>query len=76
MRQQALVRFRIADDLSGIKSYRMEINGRWVLAEFDGKTGLLYHIFETPPSGRKLELSVKVTDEVGNVGEYRTEIVR
>ncbi|KFD39557.1 M23 family metallopeptidase [Schleiferia thermophila] len=76
MRHQALVRFRISDDLSGIKSYRMEINGQWVLAEFDGKTGLLYHIFETPPAGRKMEIKVKVTDGVGNIGEYRTEIIR
>jgi hypothetical protein len=47
-----------------------------VLAEFDGKTGLLYHIFETPPAGRKMEIKVKVTDGVGNIGEYRTEIIR
>lgn len=72
----SVLRFRISDDLSGIKSYRMEIDGKWVLAEFDAKTGILFHIFENPPSGRKHDIKVRVTDGVGNVSEYKTVIVR
>ncbi len=30
--------FRISDNLSGIKQYRVEIDGHWVLAEHDAKT--------------------------------------
>jgi Membrane proteins related to metalloendopeptidases len=30
--------FRVKDDLSGIKKYRAEIDGKWVLAEYDAKT--------------------------------------
>ncbi|MFN3951816.1 MAG: M23 family metallopeptidase [Thermaurantimonas sp.] len=76
MQKIPVVRFRISDDLSGIKSYRMEIDGKWVLAEFDGKTGLLFHIFENPPSGRSHEIKVRVTDAVGNVSEYKATILR
>lgn len=30
--------FRIRDDLSGIDTYNCYLNGRWILAEYDGKT--------------------------------------
>ena len=35
------ISFVIRDRLSGIKSYRVEIDGHWVLAEFDAKTARL-----------------------------------
>lgn len=35
------ISFVIKDRLSGIKSYRVEIDGHWVLAEFDAKTARL-----------------------------------
>lgn len=76
MQKVPVVRFRLSDDLSGIKSYRMEIDGKWVLAEFDGKTGILFYAFEHPATGKKHEISVRVTDAVGNSGEFSTTIVR
>lgn len=76
MQKVSVIRFRISDDLSGIKTYRMEIDGKWVLAEFDGKTGTLFHIFENQPSGNQHEIRVQVTDGVGNVGEFKTTIIR
>ncbi|MFN4298377.1 MAG: M23 family metallopeptidase [Thermaurantimonas sp.] len=76
MQKVPVIRFRIVDDLSGIKSYRMEIDGKWVLAEFDGKTGLLFFPFEHAASGKKHEINVRVTDAVGNTSEYKTTIFR
>ncbi|WP_160160548.1 M23 family metallopeptidase [Thermaurantimonas aggregans] len=76
MQKVPVMRFRISDDLSGIKSYRMEIDGKWVLAEFDGKTGLFFYPFEHAASGKKHEVYVRVTDAVGNTSEYKTSILR
>ncbi len=36
-----VISFTIRDRMSGIRSYRVEIDGHWVLAEFDAKTARL-----------------------------------
>lgn len=36
-----LLQLKMTDDLSGVKEYKCYINGRWVLAEYDGKYNLL-----------------------------------
>jgi hypothetical protein len=58
---------RIADNLSGIGSWRATINGEWVLMEFDPKTKHLTHHFDkhTQAAGRK-EFKLTVIDERGN----------
>ncbi len=67
------ISFRIRDDLSGIKSYRVEIDGHWVLGELDGKTDRV-----TVPlrkarikRGKKHYLQITVTDNSGNVSHLR-----
>ena len=36
-----MIRFTITDDFSGIDTYNLTINGKWVLAEYDAKNKLL-----------------------------------
>ena len=61
----------IRDRLSGIGSFRAEIDGHWVVAALDGKTSTL----EIPlgdariTRGKKHKLTLKVEDNVGNVTE-------
>ncbi len=65
------LKLRIADKLSGIKSYRAEINGEWVLMEFDAKRGLLTYDFNDKElSGEKHTLKVIVVDNVNNTNTY------
>jgi len=72
------VQFHIADDLSGIKSYRGEIDGKWVLFEYDEKTGTLTHTFdpERMPMGRSHLLRLVVTDNRENRSEYKAIIYK
>jgi murein DD-endopeptidase MepM/ murein hydrolase activator NlpD len=66
------LRLRIADNLSGISTYRGEIDGRYVLFEFDGKTAMLSYDFDDErlhPGYHHLTLHV--TDRCGNRSEYR-----
>jgi Peptidase family M23 len=37
----SVLEFQISDNLSGIQSYRAELNGRWLLTEYDAKSGVL-----------------------------------
>lgn len=63
--------FKISDNLSGINSYRGEIDGKWVMFEYDGKTGTLSYVIEPSrvPSG-KHTVTMVVTDECGNEASY------
>ena len=59
---------RIRDNLSGIRSFRVEIDGHWVVADYDGKTSRLI----VPLADAKIEKGkvhsavVTVTDMVSN----------
>lgn len=62
------VTFIIRDDLSGIKSYRVEIDGHWVLAGFDAKNSRLSVSLPHAriKKGGKHNLTITVTDYAGN----------
>lgn len=65
------LKLRIADKLSGIKTYRAEIDGQWVLMEFDAKRGLLTYDFnDIELTGEKHTLKVIVVDNVNNTNTY------
>lgn len=68
------MRFRIRDELSGIASYRVELNGQWVLFEYDPKRGLLVgSTREALFRSEKGQVKVVVSDGVGNVAEYKVD---
>ncbi|MDA9679641.1 M23 family metallopeptidase [Flavobacteriaceae bacterium] len=71
------LKIKISDDFSGIKSYRGNINGEWVLFEYEPKGNLLTHDFSDKTfklSKHKLEL--EVVDNVGNKSVYKTTFFR
>ena len=70
------IRVRIRDDFSGIRSYRGEIDGKWVLFEYDAKYALLRHRFERSLARGRHELRLEVVDNKGNVAEQVIPFVR
>ncbi len=62
------VSYKITDKLSGVASYRGEIDGKFVLFEFDGKTGTVSYKLEQSrvKKGRKHTVKMTVTDGCGN----------
>ncbi|MEE9349868.1 MAG: M23 family metallopeptidase [Flavobacteriaceae bacterium] len=69
------LKVKIKDDLSGIKSYRATIDGRWVLMEYESKTGILKYDFNdgkisSKTKGAKHTLKVVVSDNVNNTKTY------
>ena len=63
-----IVSFSIRDRLSGLDRYEVEIDGRWVLAEFDAKRGRLSVNLADAKIGRgkKHRLVIRVSDNKGN----------
>jgi hypothetical protein len=65
----------ISDNLSGIKTYRAEIDGKWVLMDYDGKTAKLTHVFNNLPSGNHI-FKLEVTDFVDNKKAIEIPFIR
>ena len=72
--RKGVVSYKIADNLSGINDYRCEIDGRFVLIEFDGKTGRLSYRLDSKrvKKGGKHTAKLTVTDTCGNVTTSET----
>ncbi|MGM0612765.1 MAG: M23 family metallopeptidase [Bacteroidota bacterium] len=71
--RNASIDFRITDDLSGIETYRGEVDGKWVLFQYyPSKNRLLYKLDEKLESG-KHTLKLVVTDEKQNQATYKAD---
>ena len=69
--------FTIRDEFSGINSYRAEIDGKWILAEFDQKSRKLSVILDKDivKKGKESELVLTVTDNKGNTSQHKYKFV-
>ena len=67
------IQFRISDNLSGIKTIRGEIDGAWVLFEYDAKTKTISHTFDKSKItfGKTHQLSLVLLDNKDNRSEYK-----
>lgn len=76
--EQNRIRFIIDDDFSGISEYRGEIDGQWVLFEYDAKNKLITYRFDKKrfQFNKNHELKLKVTDKKENEAEYRATFYR
>lgn len=67
------IQFTITDNLSGIKSYRGEIDGKWALFEFDAKSKMLSYTFDKTKMefNKSHQLVLVVEDNKENRAEYK-----
>ncbi len=71
------LKLKISDDFSGISSYRATINGKWILMEYDYKTGMLTYDFNDRVSEKEENnLKVVVTDNIGNSTTFESVFYR
>ena len=71
------IRFKMVDDLSGISSYRVEVNGKWCLFAYDAKNRLLEGNINEPVFVKgKNRLVLKVEDAVKNIATFETDIYK
>ncbi|MDP4221715.1 MAG: M23 family metallopeptidase [Bacteroidota bacterium] len=71
------IRIKINDDLSGIKSYDPQIDGKWALFEYDQKNNLLVYRFDEKRimKGMKHDFVLHVTDNCGNVSKIDRQFI-
>jgi murein DD-endopeptidase MepM/ murein hydrolase activator NlpD len=69
-----ILKFRISDNLSGIKTIECYINDEWILMNYEYKNGMIWSekLDSSKPFLGKVVL--KVTDNCENVGTFETEI--
>ena len=71
------LKLRIDDDFSGIKKYSANINGKWVLMEYEPKRKLLFFEFDDVKFIKtELKLNLYVEDMVGNINEFKATVYR
>ncbi len=71
------LKIKIIDNESGIKSYRGEIDGEWILLEYEPKTDVLtYNLSDKKFTTAKHNLKITVTDNVGNTNILNTTFFR
>ncbi|MDP3467474.1 MAG: M23 family metallopeptidase [Daejeonella sp.] len=68
--------FRISDNLSGIKTFNAMINGKWVLMEYEPKTGTIWYTFDELTAKGKNDFELTVSDMKDNLTNYRAVFYR
>ena len=74
-RENKQIRIKISDDLSGIYSFKGEIDGKYALFEYDAKKALLKYTFDNervPPGYHRIKLTV--IDRCGNRSVYENAL--
>ena len=69
------LRFKIADDMTGIETYDIYLDDVWVLGQYDAKNALLYYEFDDKISKGTNKVKVVVTDGVGNIKTLNLKVV-
>lgn len=71
------LKIRITDNESDINTYKGEIDGEWILLEYNVKNGILtYNLNDKKFSEAKHHLKITVTDNVGNSETINTTFYR
>ena len=73
---ESSIKFKVFDNLSGIDKYYAELNGEWILMEYDPKNNLLEHNFINKPVNKEHKLYIKVSDKNSNFTEKEFYFVR
>lgn len=77
MSKANFLKIKIDDSDSGIKSYRATINGKFILMEYDYKTGMLVYDFnDNIISETENKFKLIVLDKVGNNTTFQTTFFR
>lgn len=64
------------DNLSGIHGYKAEIDGKWVLTEFEFKQNLLFYTFDDSITKGEHTFTIQVTDDKQNTSTLSFKFIR
>lgn len=76
MKNKWSISVKINDNLSGVNSYRAEVDGNWILMEYDAKNDLLVYYFDGRIEAGEHQFKLVVKDGVGNHKIYEANFYR
>lgn len=76
MSRAKMLAVTIADNLTGIKSYRGTVDGKWIAMQFEYKNAMLFYEFDEHVAPGKHTFQLDVTDGKNNVRTYTATFVR
>ena len=68
------LKFKITDNLSGIKDFNVYVNEKWVIMDYDYKTNLIWDIDEFILQNENNIIKVIVTDQANNKNVFTSKI--
>lgn len=74
--RQKTIDFRITDDLSGLAKYKGELNGEWILMEFNGKNNQLTYTIDDKLKIGANQLKITAEDNKQNIRELNLLIIK
>lgn len=74
--KQSTIQIKISDNLSGIKTYKGTLNGKWILMDYDLKKNLLVYTYDDRLLPGKNKFVLTVTDGTGNSARYAATLIR
>jgi hypothetical protein len=75
MVNNSAIEIKIGDNLSGVKSYKGSIDGKWVLMEYESKKAKIFYEFDNLPAG-KHNFELTLTDGVDNSSSISIPFIR
>ncbi|MCR5013848.1 MAG: hypothetical protein K6A28_03625, partial [Bacteroidales bacterium] len=70
------LRCKISDDMTGIDSYDIYANDKWLLGKYDAKNDLLYYEVDSHMKAGKNTVMIVVKDAVGNKTTKTVKVFR
>lgn len=70
------IKIKVTDELSGIRSYQLTVDGEWELLEYDAKTSTFTHQLPAGLKPGKHLAEFIFTDQKNNISQYRVEFFR
>lgn len=78
LKTSSVIQFKVGDNFSGVSSMRVDINGQWLMMEYDSKTmklfGTLENVKGNPLMAGTHTLTIEVADAVGNSSKLTKKI--
>ena len=69
-----IIRFMATDNYSGIGVFKLYINGKWHLADYEHKNNTIFFIVDEKTPKGKIILSLQVSDKKNNQATYQGEL--
>jgi murein DD-endopeptidase MepM/ murein hydrolase activator NlpD len=70
------IRFKVVDNMTGVKTFAGKIDGKWVLVEHDFKNNLFIYTFDGTVGPGKHTFELTVADYKNNISQFTADFLR